>query len=348
MKALVTGANGLIGSNLVRKLLEHGHRTRAFVRPTSDLRSLEGVDAELVYGDVLNADSLIQAARGCDVMFHAAAIFSYSHDQKELDAIAETGTINAVEAAHAAGVKRIVLTSSSVVFGSSRSPVVLDERRRSPESDPAPYIVSKLRQEQAGFGRAAELGVDMLAACPAISVGPHDYGLSESNAIIVSYLKDPLKSTWPGGCNIVAVEDVALGHILIAKHGQPGESYLLGSENLTWSAIHRIVSEMCGVDGPLIKANHTTCYLSATAYELMSLITGKKPRATRTQAKMVGRYYWYSHNRAATLGYHPMPARQAIARAASWLAQSEHISSSQRNAMQLSSEVYACRQAQNT
>lgn len=340
MKALVTGANGLVGANLIRSLLDQGHRARAFVRSTSDLRSLNGVEVELAFGDILEVNTLIEAAKGCDVLFHVAAIFSYSRPPDELFSLATTGTINAVEAAREAGIKRIVLTSSSVVFGSTLDSTPLDESMKVPEPDPAPYVTSKILQEEAGFRRAAELGIDMMAACPTICVGPYDYGLTESTAIIVNYLNDPFKATWPGGCNIVSAQDVAQGHILIAERGQPGKQYLLGSQNLRWSKLHRIISEMCGIEGPLMTANHTSCYLTATVQEIMSFFTGKRPLVTRVQAKMVGRYYWYRHDRATSLGYTPMPARMALAKAISWLVKSDHISASLRNSMQLSREVY--------
>jgi dihydroflavonol-4-reductase len=344
VRALVTGANGFIGAHLVRGLLDQGYQVRAFVRTTSDLRSLEGVQVEKVYGDILEVNTLINAARGCDVLFHVAAIFSYSKQPDELMAVARTGTINAVEAAKAAGIRRIVLTSSSVIFGSTTAPTPLDESERTPEPDPAPYVVAKIAQEQAGFRRAAELGIDMLAACPTICIGSRDYGLTESNAIVVNYLLDPFKATWPGGCNIVSVRDVVQGHILIAERGEPGGRYLLGAENLHWSAIHSMISELCGIEGPLMTANHTSCYLAALAQEIASLFTNKRPIVTRAQAKMVGRYYWYRHDRAARLGYTPMPARSALVRAISWLVASEHVPHSVRSTIRLSQEVYDQRQ----
>jgi dihydroflavonol-4-reductase len=341
MRALVTGANGFIGANLVRCLLDQGHWVRALVRETSDLRSLEGIEVEIAVGDILEIDTLIKAAKGCDVIFHVAAFFSYTrHTLEKLMATATTGTINIVEAAKERGVKRIVLTSTSVIFGSTLDATPLDESQKVPEPDPAPYIISKISQEKAGFSRAAELDIDMVAACPTICVGPLDYGLSESNAIIVSYLRDPFKATWPGGCNIVSVHDVVQGHILIAERGTPGKHYLLGSQNLEWSTIHRIISEMCGLDGPLMTANHTACYLAATFHEIMSVFFKKRPLVSVVQAKMVGRYYWYRHERTAKLGYHPIPVRQALANAISWLVKSDHIPASIRNSMHLSQEIY--------
>jgi dihydroflavonol-4-reductase len=346
MKALVTGANGLVGANLVRELLADGHQVRAFVRASSDLRSLAGLAVEFVYGDVLEPDSVVAAARGCDVLFHTAAVFAYwGMTAKELERIAVDGTLNVLHAAHRAGVPRMVFTSSSVVLGSSARPLARDESFELDDQESAPYVIAKALQERAAFVRAAELGVELIAVLPTMSMGPHGYRLGPSNGVIVSYLNDPFKSTFPGGCNVVSVRDVARGHILAAEHGTPGERYVLGSENLEWQEIHRMISELSGVSGPHWHANHTTSFLAASVHELAARVTRTSPLTTRTQARMVGRYFWYRHSRAAALGYNPRPARQALAEAISWMAASEHISRQTRSTMWLSHEVYQARRA---
>src|SRR5882724_154817 len=250
MRILVTGASGIIGANLVRELLADGHEVRAFVRQKSDLRSLHDLEIQIVVGDVLQPDSLASAAEGCDLLFHAAAVFSYwSHTADELTKIAVEGTINTVQAARRTGVRRVVLTSSSVVLGSSdTAKVVRDEMGEFNETDA--YSIAKAKQERAGFAHAEKLGVELVAVCPTMSVGPYDYRLGPSNAIICAYLNDPFKVTFPGGINVVSVRDVARGHILLAESGRPGWRYVLGSENLEWSAVHRAISELCGIPGP--------------------------------------------------------------------------------------------------
>jgi len=346
MKALVTGANGLIGANLVRELLTQGYAVRAFVRRTSDLSSLSGLPVEIAYGDVLQADTLLPAVEGCELVFHAAAVFAYwGVSASDLETTAVQGTLHVLDACRSARVRRVVLTSSSVVFGSSTRPVLGDENSELREADAPAYVRAKLAQERAAFRRAAELGTELVAVCPTIAVGPHDVHLSPSNSIIVTYLSDPFKLTYPGGCNIVSARDVARGHILAARLGRTGERYLLGSENLEWSSIQRTISELCGVPGPFFNTNHTGSYLAATAAELTAWLTRRPPLTTRTQARMVGRYYWYRHQRAAALGYAPMPARQALAEAISWLVASPHVSQQLRVSLQLSREIYAARQA---
>ncbi len=344
MKVLVTGANGLIGANLTRQLIYAGYQVRALVRPTSDMRSLHGVDVETVYGDVLDAGSLPEAVQGCDIVFHTAAMFSYwQMNAAELENLAIEGTRNVITVAGKSGVSRMVLTSSSVVLGSSDRPLVRNEEHQLGANDTAAYIISKALQEQYAFGHAEDAGIELISVCPTMTVGPHGYRLGPSNGIIVSYLNDASRATFPGGCNIVSADDVARGHILAAETGVPGQHYVLGSENLSWFEIHKIISELCGIAGPYWKTNHTISYLAAAMDEITAKLSGEIPLTTRTQARMVGRYYWYDHGKAAALGYQPKSTRRALAEAISWLAASPHVSRKVRISLQLSREVYQVR-----
>ncbi len=178
-----------------------------------------------------------------------------------------------------------------------------------------------------------------------MSVGPFGAGLGPSNGIITSYLADPLRLTWAGGCNIVSVRDVAAGHLLLARHGQPGQRYVLGSQNLHWREVHSLVAELAGVSGPQATASALACYGVALGEEVRARVTGKPPLATRAQARMVGRYYWYSHARAAALGFSPRPARAALADALAWLSPGPHVSREMRTGMRLAREVHAARWA---
>jgi dihydroflavonol-4-reductase len=345
VKAAVTGANGLIGANLVRALLRDRHRVVAVVRRTSDLSSLAGLPIELAHADVVEGDGLADAFAGCELVFHAAAQFAYWGPAADaLERVAVLGTRNVIDAADRAGARRVVLTSSSVVLGSSATQTPRDETR-TVDDDAAepPYVAAKLRQEREAFARAAERGLELIAVCPTMSVGPYGTQLGPSNAVIVSYLHDPFRMTYPGGCNIVSVADVARGHLLCATRGVSSERYVLGGENLEWPAIHAMISELAGVAGPLINARHAACYAAAMGEEMLAWLGGRPPLTTRTQAKMVGRYYWYSSRKAGAIGYAPRPARRALAEAIGWLAASRHVSREMRAGLLLSREVYEAR-----
>jgi len=342
MRALVTGASGLIGANLCRALLERGFEVRALARPSSDLAAIRGLPIEVVHGDVLAPESLLAAAVGCDLIFHAAAVFSYwETTPSDLEKTAVDGALNMLVAAKAAGVRRFVLTSSSIVCGSSGQALVRSESDSVQDGEFCPpYFHSKLRQEQAALRQAEELDVDLVVVNPCITVGPYDTRLSPSNSIILAYLSDPFRSTFAGGCNIVSVRDVAAGHLLAAERGLRGERYLLGSENLEWSMIHRLIAELCGVAPPRLYASHASGFLAASLQELWASWTRTRPLTTRTQAKMIGRFYWYSHAKAAALGYAPMPARRALAEAVAFLVRGPHVSPDLRRTLALGKEVY--------
>lgn len=326
MRALVTGASGIVGANLVRELLARSWSVRALVRPGPPRRALGGLPVETVRGDVLDPASLRTAAADTDIVFHCAARFSYaSATGDELQRTAVDGTRNVITAAAAAGVSRVVLTSSSVIFGSSPSAVARNEESGFTADDASAYAVSKFRQSAAAFSTAAKLGIDIVAACPTLTVGAWDYGLSESNAIIVKYLNDPFRTTFAGGCNVVSARDIAKGHLLIAERGVSGRSYILGSGNLAWRELHGLVSGLCGTTGPLLSASHTSAYLTAAWSELMSRGTGLPPLLTRDEVRMMGQWYWYDDSRARALGYAPESTQLALQDAITWLMRTEHI-----------------------
>ncbi|MBC7794752.1 MAG: NAD-dependent epimerase/dehydratase family protein [Clostridia bacterium] len=348
MRALVTGANGLLGSNLVRELITRGHEARAMVRRTSNVEGLAGLDTSMVYGDVRNIDELTRAAEGCDVIFHTAAVFSYwGYTREVMMETAKGGVTNALDAAKAAGSKRVVLTSSTAVFGGSDGPKVLDEHAALVEVGVPDYFASKAIQERVALEHAAKVGVELVVANPSLFVGSYDYRPSASLATITGYLGDPLKITYPGGVNIIHAGDVAIGHILLAERGEPNEHYVIAAENVTWREVHDTISELCGVPKPRIKVTRTPALAAASLMELAAKITRKAPLATRALAEQTGRYFWYSNAKIARLGFLPRSMRQTLTQTIAWLLVSPHLTNKQRAKLRPHDDVLqAMRQAQ--
>jgi dihydroflavonol-4-reductase len=337
---LVTGASGFIGCHVVRELLARGTPVRAFVRPTSDARSLDGLGVEVASGDVLDGASLRRAMSGCELVFHTAAVYAYAgHDAEAIDDVAVQGTLQVLDAARDAGVRRVVVTGSSVIFGSSTGTQPRDENATG-DGESVPYFRAKLRQDALAFERGRDAGVEVLSACPTIVLGPLDRRPTPSNGAILQYLNDPTRSTFDGGCNVVSVQDVARGHLLVAERGTPGERYILGSENWPWTLFHHTVSELCGVPGPWVMANRASSYLASVAWEAWARLARGGPFYNRTQARAVGRFYWYRHAKAAALGYSPRPARDAMAEAIAWLVRTPLVPNGLRKRMTLSDEVH--------
>ena len=340
MKVLVTGANGFIGSHLVKALIKNAYQVKAFVRPTSDLKSLEGLKVQLAYGDILQLESVQKALENCQLVFHVAGIFSYWNDSNKLISQAKEGMKNIMEAVCQSNIKRVILTSSSATLGASTEKKIITEEQIAQLDDAPAYVISKLEQEKLAYQLAEKYQIDLISVHPTLTVGQNDYGLTESNRMIVNYLKDYFKTTWIGGCNIVAVDDVARGHILAAEQGKAGEKYILGGENLEWPSVHRLISNLCGLPGPYLTAYHTSAFLASALHEIVSSFTGQPPSSSLQQAKMVGKYYWYDHSKIAQLGYEAKSAEAALTIALSWLVKSEYIPASLRASMELSSQIY--------
>jgi len=343
--SLVTGATGIVGSHVVGALLDAGNAVRVLVRPGSDRRAIQDMAVEICEGDVLDPDSVQDAADGCALVFHCAAVFAYSGQSPEAQTdLAVRGTRHVLQAASRAGARRAVVTSSSVTLGSTATAQVLDEYAVFDEPHPAAYTLSKVRQEEAAFDAGARLGLDVVAVCPGLVIGGRDHRLGPSNATLVNYLNDPFRSTFLGGCNVVSASDVALAHLVAARSGVPGQRYVAGSDNLRWEELHTMVSQLAGTFGPSILLNHTAAYLAAASVEAAARLGGRRPTVTRDEARMACRFYWYSSARLAALGWSPRPARQALAEALAWLIDRGQISDTVMARLKLDPRVQAARE----
>ena len=263
MRALVTGAAGLIGAHLVRTLLDRGHTARALVRETSRRDALSGLPVEITVADVLHAGrDLDIACAGCDVVFHGAAHFAYGVDATTLLTTAVNGTENMLAACARMGVSRVVVTSSSVVFGHCKGATCMDETAGlATDAGEPPYVAAKIAQHRRTLELGARLKLDVRLACPTMTLGPTAGRLGPSNGIVVAYLADPFGCTFPGGCNLVIAHDVAIGHALIAEtrrrrrklsarvgkpdagsRSMPPSPHWRASRRRAWSSIRRSAS----------------------------------------------------------------------------------------------------------
>ncbi len=326
MRVLVTGSNGLLGNHLVRELLNAGHEVRALVRAKSNTTALEGLACERHLGDVRDERALRAAMEGCELVFHAAAVFAYAgYSVDDMMSTATQGTLNVVRAARDAKVRRLVLTSSTAVLGGNDAPAPLDEMTEQLSDDAPDYFVSKSKQERLAVTEARALGLELVVVNPSMVLGPHDYRPSTSLLALTGYLQDPLKLTYPGGVNIVHAQDVARGHLLLAERGAPYERHIVAAENWTWDTIHRTVAELMGTSAPRLHIGRRSAYVGAALMELGSKLTRKPPLGTRDMAKQVGRYFWYTSDKARRLGYTARPSRQTLIETLGWLLDSPHL-----------------------
>lgn len=322
MRVAVTGATGLVGHHVVAAALASGHEVVAVTRPGRRLpqRLLALGEVGQARANLTDASSLTLALEDVDAVVHCAAVYSYDAAAAELTDVNVTGTRAVLEAAAAAGATRAVVTSSAVTRGSSRQPLPRDERHHL-GTEPAPaYYASKVQQEQVALEVAGSTGLEVVLALPTVVLGgPYDR-LGPSNAIVLRYLLDATRSTFPGGCNVVDARDVGAGHVVLLERGVPGVRYLLGGEDVSWRTLHGLVADLAGVGQPVLELPAAAAWLAAGAAEAWGRLTSTQPLSTREEATTVGRYYWYASDRAREIGYAARPAREAVAASLAWLA----------------------------
>jgi len=234
MKTLVTGATGFLGSHVARELAGRGESLRLLVRPSSDLRALEGLHGERFLGDLRDRASLECALEGVQCVFHVAADYRlWARDSREIYESNATGTQNLLDAARRAGVEKFIYTSTVATIAVPRDgELPNEETRASIDEMIGHYKRSKFEAEQCAI-RAADAGLPVVIVNPTTPVGPGDWKPTPTGKIIVDFLNGRMPGYVDTGLNFVPVEDCARGHLLAAERGNIGERYILGGRNLT-------------------------------------------------------------------------------------------------------------------
>src|SRR5579862_3826054 len=315
--SLVTGANGFLGSHVVRALLARGDRVRALARLNADISALRGVDCEIVRGDVRDLDSLRRATRKCDEVYHVAADYRlWVLDHAPMYAINVEGTRIVIEAALQAGVSRIVHTSTVGALGIPHDAPGREDTPVTLEAMVGPYKRSKFLAERVAED-AARAGAPVVIVNPSTPIGPLDYKPTPTGRMIVDFLNRKMPAYLDSGLNLVGVEDCARGHLLAAERGRIGEKYILGGENLTLAELFARLARLSGMPAPKMRIPYAVAYGFALGAEAVArTITHKPPRASLTEVKMARKKMFFDSSKAiAELGYAPGPIDPALQRA---------------------------------
>jgi dihydroflavonol-4-reductase len=319
--ALVTGANGFLGSAVVRALLEDGRAVRAFVRPRSDRRNLAGLDVELAEGDLTDRASVRSAAAGCDAVFHVAADYRlWVAEPAAMYRANVDGSVNVLEAAADAGAARLVYTSSVAVLGTNEDRTPADESTPVTLADMiGHYKRSKFLAEQAVQRRAAELRFPVVTVNPSTPIGPRDVKPTPTGRILLDAAAGRMPAFVDTGLNLVHVDDVAAGHLAALARGTPGERYILGGDDFTLEQILRLVAEHVGRRASTIRLPHWSVYPLAVAAEALARVTKREPRVTLDGVRMSTKHMYFTSRKAQQeLDYRWRDPRLAIAAAVDW------------------------------
>ena len=320
MKAFVTGATGFIGASIVRELLKDGCQVRVLARPGSDRRNLEGLDVEIWEGDLSDRGSLIRGMAGCQTLFHAAADYRlWTRNPASMYEVNVGGTRTALAAALAAGLDKVVYTSSVGTLGNPGDGTPGNERTPVDFSQMVgDYKKSKFLAERAAEEFLAQ-GLPLVIVNPSTPVGPRDIKPTPTGKIIVDFLNRKMPAYLDTGLNLLDVEDCARGHILAAQKGKIGEKYILGNQNLTLAAIFAMLSEITGLKAPRVKLPYHPILWAAYANQALSALTGKEPLIPLAGVQMAAKFMYFDPAKAvAELGLPLTPVRESLERAVAW------------------------------
>jgi dihydroflavonol-4-reductase len=320
-QTLVTGATGLVGSAVARKLVAEGVAVRALVRRGSPRFHLEELGLEFVEGDMRNAESVRAAMTGVRHVFHVAADYRlWARDPNEIFAANVDGTRIVMQEAKNAGVERIVYTSSVATIALRDDGSPADESiGLKVEEGIGAYKRSKIAAERLVEAMVADDKLPAVIVNPSTPIGPRDVKPTPTGRIIVEAARGRMPGFLDTGLNLVHVDDVADGHLAALKHGTIGERYILGGQNVLLADMLADIAGLVGRRPPRWRIPRAVVIPIAYAAQATARLTGRDPFTTLDGIRMAEHHMYFTTAKAERdLGFRPRPYRAALEDAIRW------------------------------
>jgi dihydroflavonol-4-reductase len=321
VRIALTGATGLLGSNLAAALLAAGHTVRATRRARSRADHLAHLAIDWAEADLGDPGALTAAFRGCDAVVHCAAQVSITRAvTPALQAANVDGTRHVLTAVRAVGA-RLLHCSSVVAVGLSEDgqPCTEESRWNFAEHGLADgYAITKRQSQELVLAAAAD-GVDAVVVNPTYMLGPSDARPS-SGRLIIDVVRRKLPGWTPGRNNFVDVRDVARGMIAALERGQRGRCYILGGENMTYGDIMQRIAAVAGVAPPRLRVPRALAAPIGWAGDLVERFAGREPliNSVTVGYGFCERFIFSSARAERELGYRSSPIEPAIGDAIAW------------------------------
>lgn len=325
---LVIGANGFLGSHVVRQLVAGaaaaatldggGHEVRVMVRPNAITIGIDDLPVTRFSGDIWDDDTLRDAMRGVDDVYYCVVdTRGWLRDPTPLFRTNVDGTRNVLEVAKNANLRKFVFTSSYVTVGRRRG-------HRASEDDVivdrglTPYVRSRVQAENIVLQYAKEHGVPAVAMCVSTTYGSGDWGRTPHGAIIAGAAFGKLPFVMSGiELEAVGVDDAARALILAAVRGRVGERYLISEKMISNADVVRIAAEAAGVRAPAKSIPLAVSYALATAGSIKAKLRGTDERLSLGSLRLMRAEAPVDHGKAIReLGWEPRPVEESIREAA--------------------------------
>ncbi len=317
----LTGAAGFVGANLLRRLLADGVRVRVLLRHEDNNEAVDGLDVERAYGDIRDLNVTRQALAGCQGVYHCAALVSTvdgnSAHRREIYECNVLGTRNVLQAAREAEAGRVVVTGSiSAVGYDPGDPYAPAKESMSyyPQARVMPYEYSKMLVETECW-RAAADGQDVVVATSSAVLGGNDFFPSQLGRTLCDFANRRLPAYIDGGCEFIAAEDIAEGHLLCMRRGRSGEKYIFSSEYKTISGLLDVFQEVSGVQRPNLRlpVGPMLALSEVTSYALSRLYPSYPQRFTPGAIRLLQKRRRADISKAkGELGFQPTTVRAAV------------------------------------
>jgi dihydroflavonol-4-reductase len=325
---LVTGASGFVGSAVVAAFHEAGFPVRALVRASSPRKNLQHDGIDVAQGDIRDRAAMAAALRGVRYLVHAAADYRlWAPSPDDLIRTNVEGTRVVMEEAMRAGVERIVYTSSVATLALNQDGMPADESRSLSEAAAVgAYKRSKVLAERLVREMVDREGLPAVIVNPSTPVGPRDVKPTPTGRIIVEAASGRMPGFVDTGLNLVHVDDVAAGHLAAMRKGQFGQRYILGGENVSFSAMLADIAALAGRSPPTLKLPRALIYPVALGAEAVAHFTGRPPFLTLDGLRMARHRMFFTDAKARReLGYASRPYRDGLAEAIAWFRASGYL-----------------------
>jgi dihydroflavonol-4-reductase len=320
VRVFVTGASGFVGNHLARVLVDRGDEVRCLVRSSSPRDLLGDLDVELYTGDLRDAESLRAGIRGVDVVYHCAADYRlFVPDPEAMYACNVDGTQNVLQVSAECGIERLVYTSTVGALG------LHGDERPADETTPvsihdmvghykrSKYLAERIAERWAGKG------FPVVIVNPSAPVGDGDVKPTATGKMIVDFLNGKVPAYVDTGLNLVDVRDVAIGHVLAAERGKPGDKYILGNRNMTLKAIFTMLSELSGRPAPRVRMPHWVPMVFAALDTTWARLRGAEPGVSLDSVRLSRKKMFFDTGKAVReLGVPQTPVEEALRRAVTW------------------------------